>query len=119
MCKSTGPRCKEPIDRRGGHATACGVGASRTRPHNRLRDCHAKRRSELTGHAAAGLTWSSSPWSSKPGGGPLKRPPLSVRSYGGGIEDAERSGPLNNLWREISVALHSGNADMLLSSLGQ
>ena len=53
------------------------------------------------------------------GGRPSEEAAAFVRSHGGGFGDEERSELLSNLWREISVTLHTGNAEMLLSALGQ
>ena len=195
VCKSTGQRCNEPLDRKGWHARICDVGGARTHRHNRLRDWHAKRHSELTGHAApteqrvaawdrrlndgrlqeavldvvtidqntgrhihvdwavtcaytsyaprrqarsrrSGLAAAQMvdhkraryppgpglelvPMVFEAGGRPSEEAAAFIRSYGGGLGDEERSELLSSLWREISVALHTGNAEMLLSALGQ
>ena len=195
MCKSTGQRCNKPLDRKGWHARTCEVGGSRTGRHNRLRDFHAKRHTELTGHAApteqripawdrrvadgrlqeavldvvtidqntarqihvdwavtcaystyaprrqarsrrSGLAAAQMvedkrarypprpgvelvPMVFEAGGRPSEEAAAFLRSYGSGLEDEDRSVILSSLWRDISVALHTGNAEMLLSALGQ
>ena len=53
------------------------------------------------------------------GGRPSEEAAAFIRSYGGGLGDEERSELLSRLWREISVTLHTGNAEMLLGALGQ
>ena len=53
------------------------------------------------------------------GGRPSEEAAAFLRSYGSGLEDEDRSVILSSLWRDISVALHTGNAEMLLSALGQ
>ena len=52
-------------------------------------------------------------------GRPSEEAAAFVRSYGGGLGDEGRSELLSSLWREISVTLHTGNAEMFLSALGQ
>ena len=52
-------------------------------------------------------------------GRPSEEAAAFVQSYSGGLGDEERSELLSSLWREISVTLHKGNAEMLFSALGQ
>ena len=42
-----------------------------------------------------------------------------IRSYGHGLDDADRAVVLGTLWRQISRRLQTGNAEMLLSALGR
>ena len=53
------------------------------------------------------------------GGRPSDEALAFVRSYGANLDDDERSELLSSLWRGISRTLQQGNAEMLLSALGQ
>ena len=192
---TTGQPCNHPLDRKGWHARKCEVGGSRNDRHNRLRDFHAKRHTELTGYAApteqhvpgwdrrlpngtveeakldvatvdhntgrhiyvdwavtcahstyaprrharsnrSGLAAAQRvddkrarypprqgleliPMVFEAGGRPSEEAAAFVRSYGANLEDDERGELLSRLWRDISVTLHTGNAEMVLSALGR
>ena len=53
------------------------------------------------------------------GGRPSEEAAAFVRSYGADLGEDERGELLGRLWRDISVTLHKGNAEMVLSALGQ
>ena len=53
------------------------------------------------------------------GGRPSEEAAAFVRSYGADLEEDERGELLGRLWREISVTLQTGNAEMVLSALGR
>ena len=53
------------------------------------------------------------------GGRPSDEAVSFVRSYGAGLEDADRSELLSRIWRDISRTLQQGNAEMILSALGR
>ena len=53
------------------------------------------------------------------GGRPSDTAVEFIRSYGHGRDDAERAQVLGTFWRQISRRLQLGNAEMLLSALGQ
>ena len=53
------------------------------------------------------------------GGRPSEEAAAFVRSYGADLEEDERGELLGRLWRDISVNLHTGNAEMVLSALGR
>jgi hypothetical protein len=52
------------------------------------------------------------------GGRPADETVAFVRSWGATLDPAERSRVIRYAWQQFSVTLQSGNAEMILSSLG-
>ena len=52
------------------------------------------------------------------GGRPAEETVAYVRSLGAGVDDSERAVLIRSAWQQYSVALQSGNAEMLLSAVG-
>ena len=53
------------------------------------------------------------------GGRPAEETVAFVRSWGAGLDSAERSRVIRFAWQQYSTVLQSGNAEMLLSALGR
>ena len=53
------------------------------------------------------------------GGRPAEETVAFVRSWGAGAEGAERSKIIRFAWQQYSNVLQSGNAEMILSAIGQ
>ena len=51
------------------------------------------------------------------GGRPADELVAFVRTYGHGLEEAERSVAISSTWRQISRTLQTGNAEMVLSAI--
>jgi len=41
-----------------------------------------------------------------------------VRSWAAGVDETERSGVIRHAWQQLSNALQTGNAEMILSAIG-
>ena len=52
------------------------------------------------------------------GGRPAEETAAFVRSWEGGLEDAERSKVIRYAWQQFSCVLQAGNAEMILSAIG-
>jgi hypothetical protein len=52
------------------------------------------------------------------GGRPADEAVAFVRSWAAGVDEAERSGVIRYAWQQLSNALQSGNAEMILSAIG-
>ena len=52
------------------------------------------------------------------GGRPADEAVAFVRSWAAGVDEAERSGVIRHAWQQLSNALQSGNAEMILSAIG-
>ena len=53
------------------------------------------------------------------GGRPAEDTAAFVRSWGAGLDDAERSRVIRYAWQQYSCVLQAGNAEMILSAIGQ
>ena len=52
------------------------------------------------------------------GGRPAEETVAFVRSWGAGLDDADRSRLLRHAWQQLSVTLQAANAEMILSANG-
>ena len=52
------------------------------------------------------------------GGRPAEETAAFVRSWGAGLDDAERSKVIRYAWQQYSCVLQAGNAEMILSAIG-